>query len=79
MHLQSQNAVGQAGLLIGRNDIFRVDVPEKMIPKEGIDLDDWKKSVETLPLAAKKEFLNFGDKIKDKFLKEPTTPYKPFY
>ena len=46
MHLQSQNAIGQAGLLIGRNNIVRVDVPKNMMPKKGIDLDDWKKSVE---------------------------------
>jgi len=79
MHLQSQNAIGQAGLLIGRDNIFRVDVPEYMIPKEGIDLDDWKKSKEKLPEVAEKVFLDFGKKVKDNFLLEPATPYKPFY
>ena len=78
MHLQSQNAVGQAGLLIGSNNILRVDVPESMMPKKGIDLDDWKKSVTFLPIASEKAFIDSSDKIKNIFLKEPTIPYKPF-
>lgn len=79
MHLQSQNAIGQAGLLIGRNNIFRIDVPKNMMPKENINLDDWKKSIEVLPIASEKAFLNFGKEIKDNFLIETATTYKPFY
>ena len=79
IHLQSQNAIGQAGLLIGRDNIFRIDVPENMMPKKGIDLDDWKKSITVLPRAAEKVFSDFGNKIKDNFLRETTIPYKPFY
>lgn len=79
MHLQSQNAIGQVGLLIGRNNIARVDVPKNMMPKKGIDLDDWKKSVKILPIAAEKAFSDFGSTIKENFLIEPTMPYKPFY
>ena len=79
MHLQSQNAIGQAGLLIGRDNIFRIDVPEDIMSKEGIDLDDWKKSVKKLPTAAEKAFSDFGNKVKDNFLIAPTTSYKPFY
>ena len=79
MHLQSQNAIGQAGLLIGRNNIVRVDVPGSMMPKKGIDLDDWKKSVKILPIAAEKAFSDFGNTVKEHFLIEPTIPYKSFY
>lgn len=78
-HLQSQNAVGQTGLLIGRDNIFRIDIPENMMPKNGIDLDNWKKSVTILPMAAEKAFSDSGNKIKDNFLIETTIPYKPFY
>lgn len=78
-HLQSQNALGQAGLLIGRDNIFRIDIPENMMPKKGIDLDDWEKSVTILPIAAEKVFSDFGNKIKDNFLIKTTISYKPFY
>ena len=79
MHLQSQNAIGQAGLLIGRNRIIRVDVPENMTPKNGINLDDCEASKVFLPEAAQKVFSEFGNTIKNNFLKIPTAPYEPFY
>ena len=79
MHLQSLNAVGQAGLLIGRDRIVRIDVPDD-VAKKNIELDDWKNSKKLLPIAAESEFLRFGKKIKDEFLYSPViVPYKPFY
>ena len=58
------------GLLIGRFNILRVDVPESMMSKKGIDLDDWKKSITILSTAVDKAFSDFGNKIKDNFLIE---------
>ena len=78
MRLQSMNAIGQAGLLIGRNNILRVDVPDN-VQEKNIELDDWKNSKELLPIAAEKSFLKFGKEIKNEFLYKPTSPYKPFY
>src|SRR5690606_23061249 len=38
MHLSSQNATGQAGLLIGRNNLVRVEPPECFAR---LDMDDF--------------------------------------
>lgn len=46
MRLQSQNALGQARLLVGPENIFRIDCPELTPP---IDLDDWTLAKERLP------------------------------
>ena len=79
MRLQSMNAIGQAGLLIGRDRILRIDVSDDVTEKN-IEIDDWKKSKELLPVVAEAEFLKFGKKIKDEFLYSPAAlPYKPFY
>src|SRR5207244_2324882 len=43
MRLQSQNALGQAGLLIGRENLLRIDLPPDF---PAIDLDDWQMSVQ---------------------------------
>lgn len=50
MRLQSQNALGQARLLVGPENIFRIDCPELTPP---IDLDDWMLATERLPRLAK--------------------------
>lgn len=49
MHLQSQNALGQAGLLIGPENILRVSPP---LQDEPIRLDDWQRACAELPTAA---------------------------
>ncbi|MBB4274137.1 CBASS cGAMP-activated phospholipase [Rhizobium mongolense] len=46
MRLQSQNALGQAGLLIGRDHLLRVD---GAVASEPIALDDYHRSVKELP------------------------------
>lgn len=79
IHLQSQNAIGQAGLLIGRDRVLRVDVPENITLKNSIELDDWKKSKEILPQAASTVFSEIGEKVKNIFLNDTALPYKPFY
>ena len=45
--LQSQNALGQAGLLIGRDQLLRVDAPADKT--EQIDLDDFESAFAVLP------------------------------
>jgi patatin-like phospholipase/acyl hydrolase len=74
MRLQSQNALGQAGLLVGRDHLVRVDVPKK-IPT--IELDDWRSAVEHLPPAAFAAAESVADQIATMFLDRPAAPYLP--
>lgn len=63
MHLQSQNAQGQASLLIGANRILRVvpDCPE-------IELDDYDEAIRVLPNEAIKAAHKNGPEIMDFFM-----------
>lgn len=63
MHLQSQNAQGQASLLIGANRILRVapDCPE-------IELDDYDEAIKLLPEEAKRKAKSLGNNIHEIFL-----------
>ena len=72
MHFQSMNALGQAGLLIGRDKIIRLDPPSG----GDISLDDWKRAVATFPPEAKEMTTRYGDQIASVFLtaKAPKTP-----
>ena len=47
---QSRNALGQAYLLVGKNNVSRIDVPESDAP---IAMDDVKRAVRELPLIAR--------------------------
>jgi hypothetical protein len=51
MHLQSQNVSGQAGLLIGRDQLVRLSPNDQ---EAAIDMDDYLKAVAMLPHAAKR-------------------------
>jgi len=51
-HLQSHNALGQAGLLIGRNNVLRVD-PTVAVE---IGMDDYKEAAARLPSLGKRSF-----------------------
>ena len=68
MHLQSHNARGQAGLLIGRDRVIRVDAPTVADP---IKLDDWRRAVAELPTVAKAAAKDSGPEICDTFLAYP--------
>ncbi len=46
MHLQSQNAIGQAGLLIGRDQLLRIN-PASILPP--IEMDDYARAANELP------------------------------
>ena len=74
MRLQSLNALGQAGLLIGADRIIRVNAPTC---EKKIRLDDWTRAVAELPNAAKAALDEFGENAASVFLMEPADPYRP--
>ena len=75
MSLQSQNALGQAGLLIGAERLMRIDAPPA---SKNIELDDWRRAVSELPAAADQALAEHGDAIADAFFTEPAEPYRPY-
>ncbi len=74
MHLQSVTAVNQAGLLIGRNRVTRLDRPDG---REPIDLDDWTKAKSLLPGEAREVVRNNASRLVETFLTEPAAPFTP--
>ena len=74
MRLQSANALGQAGLLIGANGIVRVDAPGNL---GAIHMDDWVSAVAQLPGAATTALEVFGPAVESLFLTSPAVPYRP--
>lgn len=75
MDLQSQNAIGQASLLIGADRVRRV---EPTVECGGIALDDWEESIERLPGAAEHAIDDQGEAVASTFLSHPVEPYRPF-
>ena len=76
MHLQSQNVVGQARLIIGGDNVLRVDA-EPVEPK--IELSDWKRSCEMLPDIGATLFEEYGSHVAEQFLQTLALPYSPLY
>ena len=74
MSLQSQNALGQAGLLIGAERLIRLDAPMAGPP---IELDDWKRSVAELVPAAEQVVEDQGIGVAESFLSAPRKAYRP--
>ncbi|HXB80816.1 MAG TPA: CBASS cGAMP-activated phospholipase [Bradyrhizobium sp.] len=77
MHLQSQNAMGQAGLLIGHDQLLRLNAPS--MPDNPIALDDYDRAKSELPTIAAELVSTNGQAIQDRFLYEEAEPYKAFY
>jgi patatin-like phospholipase/acyl hydrolase len=77
MHLQSQNAIGQAGLLIGRDQLIRLNAPP--MPQHPIAMDDFARARDELPPIAATLVEQHGPLIRERFLSTPTTPYTAFY
>jgi patatin-like phospholipase/acyl hydrolase len=77
MHLQSQNAIGQAGLLIGRDQLFRLNAPP--MPDAPIMLDDYNRAIAELPKIAVKLVDELGADIQARFLSGVAEPYPAFY
>ena len=74
MHLQSVTAVNQAGLLIGRERVIRLDRPEGSPP---IDLDDWAKAKDLLPIEAEEVTRDKANHLAQTFLTHPAPPFTP--
>lgn len=72
MRLQSQNALGQAGLLIGRDRMTRIDAPSDA---SKIKLDDLRRAVDLLPDAAEAALETYGDRMAATFLGSPVEEY----
>lgn len=76
MHIGSQNAVGQARLIVGGDRVLRIDAPP-VRPK--IELWDWARCRSELPHMAERLFEEHGERIVREFLASPAAPYMPFY
>ena len=74
MHLQSVTAVNQAGLLIGREHVTRLDRPDG---NEPIDLDDWNKARDILPVEAQQVARDSASRLAQTFLTHPASPFTP--
>jgi uncharacterized protein len=74
MHLQSQNAVGQAGLLIGRDQLLRINPASGSAP---IDLDDYARASLELPTVAKRMVQENSERLEAIFaqVRPPFTAY----
>ena len=72
MHYQSLTAVNQAGLLIGRDRVTRLDRPQGAEP---IDLDDWDKARRLLPEEALAVAEQHADQISETFFTHTSAPF----
>lgn len=69
---QSKNALGQAYLLAGKNNVLRIDVPESDRP---IALDDTQRALRELPLVARSLVEGSGALVQSMFLREKVEPF----
>ena len=74
IRLQSANALGQAGLLIGADRVVRVDTPAS---QGEIEMDDWTRAAEELPSAANVALDEVGQSVASMFLSSRIVPYQP--
>lgn len=76
MHVESQNVVGQARLIVGGDRVLRADAPPLRPP---IELWNWTRSRSELPAMGDRLFKEHGDRIAQEFLSTPAAAYAPFY
>jgi patatin-like phospholipase/acyl hydrolase len=76
MHLASQNALGQAGLLIGRDRLLRIDAPGMT---DAIGLDDAARAITELPPIAKQLASENDEIVAERFLSSVAQPYRAYY
>jgi hypothetical protein len=69
---QSKNALGQAFLLVGKNNVLRVDVPESDRP---IPLDDAPRALRELPLIARSLAESSGHRVEEMFFSDATEAF----
>ena len=72
MHYQSLTAVNQAGLLIGRDKVTRLD---RLEGAERVDLDDWEKARRLLPEEACAVAEQYADRISEAFFTHTSAPF----
>ena len=71
MHYQSLTAVNQAGLLLGRDKVIRLDRPEGADP---IELDDWVRAKDILPEEAREVAAKRAAEIAQTFFTRSASP-----
>jgi hypothetical protein len=69
---QSKNALGQAFLLAGKNNVLRIDVPESDAP---VALDDAPRAIRELPLVARSLVEGSGHRVEEMFLRDVVDAY----
>lgn len=69
---QSLNALGQANLLLGKNNVVRIDPPETRDP---IALDDARRSLLELPPLARSMAEASGHRVAEMFLRDLADPF----
>ena len=72
MRAQSKNALGQAFLLVGKDQVIRLDAPESARP---IELDDCRRACIELPAMARSLVEASGHAIAEKFLRDPVKKF----
>ena len=77
MHLASQNALGQAGLLIGRDRLIRLNAPP--LPGGAIGLHDVMRAKSELPSIAKDLAQRHGALVEARFFSSKAELYTPFH
>lgn len=74
MRAQSHNALGQAFLLVGKDQVLRLDAPES---PNAIPLDDYRRARDELPQLARSLVEGAGREIERVFLADQVQPYTP--
>lgn len=74
MRAQSLNALGQAYLLVGKDQVLRIDAPESPNP---IELDDYIRARDELPGLARSLVEAGGQQIQQLFLESPAQEFIP--
>lgn len=74
MRAQSHNALGQAYLLLGKENVVRLDAPETPDP---IAMDDHRRARAELPGMARSLAEAAGHRVEELFLREAAAPYEP--
>lgn len=69
---QSKNALGQAYLLVGKNNVLRIDPPES---DRAISLDDTHRALRELPLVARSLVESSGHQVESVFLRSRADPF----
>lgn len=69
---QSHNAVGQAGLLVGRNNLVRIEPFEGKYP---IEMDDAERAIRELPDVARSHAEGSGHRVAELFLVDAVDTY----